>query len=237
MPLNKLLIFLILLLVSGSSILAFRYAFLFLKSLLASRLTLFRLSTLLWLGSCIHCILACFLWSKKSIRSSSNHGLCCFSSRKPRISIAEVLMFSLMFSQALFMSSSSLKFSKAANLFAIPIWYRVLSYSSFNFLRLNLSPSNLCAACLLPANLSLISATTRYWSVSQSAPLKLHTSNMLKCHLLSINMWSVWLWVFPSGEFQLHLWMFQSGNIVLLTTKFWCGKVYCSNTIIITILM
>ena len=27
--------------------------------------TFFRLSTLLWLGSCIHCILACFLWSKK----------------------------------------------------------------------------------------------------------------------------------------------------------------------------
>ena len=32
-----------------------RYAFfLFLKCLLTSRLTLFRLSTLLWLGSCIH---------------------------------------------------------------------------------------------------------------------------------------------------------------------------------------
>ena len=68
MPLYKTLIFFILLLVSSSSILAFRYAFfLFLKWLLASRLTLFRLSTLLWFGSCTHCILACFLWSKKNV--------------------------------------------------------------------------------------------------------------------------------------------------------------------------
>ena len=79
MPLYKFLTLLILLLVSNSSILTFRYAFfLFLKCLLASRLILFKLSTLLRLGSCIHCILACFLWSKKSTHSLSNHGLCCF---------------------------------------------------------------------------------------------------------------------------------------------------------------
>jgi len=49
MPLYKSLILLILLLLSSSSILAFKYAFfLFLKCLLASRLTLFRLSTLPW---------------------------------------------------------------------------------------------------------------------------------------------------------------------------------------------
>jgi len=112
----------ILLLVSSSSILAFRYAFfLFLKCLLASRLTLFRLSTLLQLGSCIHCILACFLRSKKSKHSLSNHGLCCFNSCSPRLYLAEVLIFSLMFSQALFTSSSKSKFSKAANLFLISI--------------------------------------------------------------------------------------------------------------------
>jgi len=34
---------------------------------------------LLWLGSCIHCIFACFLWSKIPKHSSSNHGLCCYS--------------------------------------------------------------------------------------------------------------------------------------------------------------
>ena len=103
---------------------SFRYAFfLFLKCLLASCLILFRFSTLLQLESCIHCILASFLWSKKSTHSLSNHGLCCFNSRKPRLSLAEVLMFSLMFSQALFTSSSAFKFSKAANLFVISIWY------------------------------------------------------------------------------------------------------------------
>ena len=43
-------------------ILALRYAFfLFLKCPLTSHVSLFRLSALLWLGSCIHCILACFL--------------------------------------------------------------------------------------------------------------------------------------------------------------------------------
>ena len=61
-PLYKSLKFWILLLVSNSSILALRYAcYLSLKCLLTSRLTLFRISTLLWLGSCIHCILARFL--------------------------------------------------------------------------------------------------------------------------------------------------------------------------------
>src|SRR5215468_6775226 len=120
MPLYKSLILLILLLVSSSSILAFRYAFfLFLKYLLASRLTLFRLYTLLWLGSCIHCILTCFLSSKIPKHSSSNHGLCGFISCRPRLSLAEVLIVSLTLSLALFMFSSSLTFSKAANLFVI----------------------------------------------------------------------------------------------------------------------
>jgi len=45
--------------------------------------------------------------------------------------------------------------------------------------------------------------------VSQSAPLKLRTSSTLDCHLLSINMWSIWLWVCPSGEVQVYLWMFR----------------------------
>ena len=54
-----------------------------LKCLLTSCLTLFRLSTLLGLGSCIHCILAHFLWSKKPKHSSSNQGLFCFNSCRP----------------------------------------------------------------------------------------------------------------------------------------------------------
>ena len=87
MPLYKSLIFLI---------------FLFLKCLLASRLTLFRLYTFLWLGSCTHCNFSCFLSSKKCRHSSSNQGLCCFNSCRPRLCLAEVLMFSLIFSHAPF---------------------------------------------------------------------------------------------------------------------------------------
>src|SRR5215475_10159667 len=101
--------------------------FLFLKYLLASSLTLFRLSTLLWLGSYIHCILACFLLSKIPKHSSSNHGFCCFISCRPRLSLAEVLIVSLTLSQALFIASSSLTFAKAADLFVVSIGYCFLA--------------------------------------------------------------------------------------------------------------
>ena len=132
------------------------------------------------------------------------------------------------------MSSSSLALSEAANLFLISIWYCFLTSRSFSFLRLNLSTSNFCAACIFTANLSLTFATNRQGSVSQSDPLTNHISSIFKCHLLSINIWSIWLWVFPSGEVQVYLWMFWWEKIMLLTTRtFWCGKVYYSNTIII----
>jgi hypothetical protein len=92
-PLYKPLIFLILLLVSSSSILALRYSFvLFLKCLLAIHLALFRVSTLLWFGSCNHCILACFLWSENHKHSSSKHVLRFFNSYRPKLSSAEVLI-------------------------------------------------------------------------------------------------------------------------------------------------
>jgi len=70
-----------------------------------------RLSMLLWFGSCNHCILACFLWSTKYKYFSSNFGLCCLNSYRPGVSLAEVLLFSLMFSQTLFISLLLLKFS------------------------------------------------------------------------------------------------------------------------------
>ena len=159
MPLYKSLTMLTLLLLSSSSSLAFRYAFfLFIKSLLALRLTLFILSTLFWLWSCVKSILACFLLSIEAKHSSSNHDLCCFNSCRPTICLADVLMFSFMFSQALFMSLSSLKTSKVAN-FVISIRYCFLTSSSFSFVRLTLSPSNLRAACLLTAYLSLAFTT------------------------------------------------------------------------------
>ena len=127
MPLYKVHIF-YLMVISSSSILPCRYAFfLLLKCLWALGLTVFRLSTLLWLGSCTHCILVCFLWSKKCEHSSSNQGLCCFNSCRLRLSLAEVLIISLMFFQAPFMSLLSLNFPKTANLFVISIWYCFLT--------------------------------------------------------------------------------------------------------------
>jgi len=114
----------------------------FLQCLLTSLLTLFELPTLLWLGSCNHYILACFLWPKNRKHPSSNHGFCCFGSYRYRFSLADVLIFYLMFSQALFMFSLSFKFSKAVNLFEILICYSLLTSSSLSFLRLNLSTSN-----------------------------------------------------------------------------------------------
>jgi hypothetical protein len=44
--------------------------------------------------------------------------------------------------------------------------------------------------------------------------------SILECFLLSIKMWSVWFWVFPSGKVQVYLWMFGCGNILSLTTRF-----------------
>jgi len=63
------------------------FLILFLKCPLASRLTVFKLSTLFYSSSHTHCILDCFLWSKSREYSSSNHGLCCFNSQKPRLSL------------------------------------------------------------------------------------------------------------------------------------------------------
>ena len=103
-----------------------------------------RLSTLLWFGSCNHSILACFLWSKNRKHSSSNHGLCCFNSQRPRLPLPEVLISSWMFYQALNMSSLLFKFSRTAVLFEILTWYGFLTSSSLIFLRLNVSTSNRC---------------------------------------------------------------------------------------------
>ena len=98
----------------------------------------------------------CFLWSENRQHSSTNHGLCCFTSYRPTLCLAEVLIFSLMSSQDLFMSSLLLKFSTAANLTENSIWYCSLTSNSLSFLRLNISTSNFCASCLLTANLSLL---------------------------------------------------------------------------------
>ena len=61
---------------------------------------------------------------------------------RPRLFLAKVLIFSIMFTQALFMFSLSFKFPKAANLFEIFIWYYFINSSSLRCLTLNLSTPN-----------------------------------------------------------------------------------------------
>jgi len=133
---------------------------LFLKCLVASSLTLFGLSTLLFFGSCNHCNLAWFLFFLIIQRHSlSNHGLCWFNCYK--LPLAEDLIVSLMFSKTLFMALLSFNCSKAADYFEISICYRFLTSSSLSYLTLKLSKSHFWAAYLLTANLAVSFATTR----------------------------------------------------------------------------
>jgi len=67
--------------------------------------------------------LAWFLWSKNFSAFSSIHVLYCFRSNWSRLSLAEICIWSVTFSQTLFMCPLSYTFSKAANLFEILIWY------------------------------------------------------------------------------------------------------------------
>jgi hypothetical protein len=141
--------FLFLLFVASSLILSFRYfLFLFLKCLLASRHSLFRLSPFISLGSWNHCNLACFLWSNNFEHPSFNHDLYFFNSKQPRLSLVQIFIFSLIVSQALIISTSAFKFSKTANLLETSTHNCSLPSTSFNFLRLNLSTWNLCDLCL-----------------------------------------------------------------------------------------
>ena len=78
---------------------------------LKSYLHFFQLCTLLCDGSCNHSNTACFISSKIREHSSTNHVLYCFNSYRPRHSLPEVFVLSLMFSQALFMFCLLFKFS------------------------------------------------------------------------------------------------------------------------------
>jgi hypothetical protein len=74
--LHRSMMLLFLLFISISLILYLRYfLILFLKCLLASRLTLFRLSPFISLGSCNYCNSTCFLWSNNFEHPSSKHGV------------------------------------------------------------------------------------------------------------------------------------------------------------------
>jgi len=132
-----------------------------LTCLLASRLTLFRLSTWVRFGSCNLYILVCFLWSKKRKHFQSSHDLCCFNSYRSRLCLDGILNFLLCSSKPYVCRWYHLKLSEAANVFQILIRYCFLTPSSFSFLNLNLSTLNFYPVCLLTANISLTFATTR----------------------------------------------------------------------------
>ena len=170
MTIYKSLIFLILLPVSSSSILAFRYFFfLFLKYLLASRLTLFRSPTLLWFGSYNQCILAWLLRSKNREHASSNHGLCCFSSYRPRLSLAEGFgaLCNVFYVLAIIEVLQGCKPVSHLNLIFCPK-LKLTKLAEFKF------TSHFSAACLLRFNFSLTNATTTWWPVSVSSREKLY---------------------------------------------------------------
>lgn len=153
---EKSLTFMFLLFLSGSLILAFRYSLFFPTCLPASRLTVFRLFTLLLFGSCNHCTFN--LLSRKPENCehySSNHSLCCLHLCRPRLSLDETCISSSLFSQNLIISSPSCKLSKRAYFFEIWVWYYSKTSVSLSFMRLNLSRSNISAACLFSYSLSL----------------------------------------------------------------------------------
>jgi hypothetical protein len=85
---------------------------------MASRLTLFRLSPFISLGSCNHCNLAHFLRSNNFGHPSQNYyGLCFFNSKSHRLSLAEIFIFSLILSPGTINFHLFFQISKAANLF------------------------------------------------------------------------------------------------------------------------
>jgi hypothetical protein len=157
----------------------------------------FRLPPFIWWGFYNHCNLARFLWSNNSEHSSSNYSLWlwCFKSNNLRLPVAEILIFSPITCQVLLMSTMPSKFSEAANPFPHQFFHHI----------------KLLSCSLTPWHSLSKFATTRQWSVSQSASLKDRTSNIFECRLLSIKTWSIWLCIFPS-EVQENLQMLLCGG-------------------------
>ena len=48
---------------------------------------------------------------------------------------------------------------------------------------------------------------------------KVNDCCLLECHL-SVNLWTIWFWVFQWGRVHLYLWMFRCGKFVLLRTRY-----------------
>jgi len=196
---------------------------------------MFILATLFGFGSCNHCIPACFLWSKKCKHPSSNHALCCFCSDRLRLSLLEVLIFSLMFSQAIFMSSLSFKFYKDANLFEISIWYFFLTF-------LNLLPEIksfriklLCCLFTYFQSFPNLCNHQTVISITVNSPGRSYIEYIQMAS--SVYQYVISLVVSLPIRRGPGLFMKVSVRKHLNDQIFWGGKVYYSNTISITILM
>lgn len=78
---------------------------------------------------CNHCSLVCFHWSKNHKHPSSNYGTCCFCLCRPRLFLVEFFILSLMFYQALVMSSTSFSSTKLQ-----PIWdFNLIIFPNLHF--------------------------------------------------------------------------------------------------------
>jgi hypothetical protein len=150
--------------------------------------------------------------------------------------------FFLMFSQALIISLLSFKFSRASDLFVMSIWYCFLTSRSLYYPRLNLSPSNFCASCLLTVNSSptfppqLLQPldSDKYHSRCPWKIVRRVYSNSISC--LSICDQSCCESSHQersSCTYDVLVWE----HCALNTLVFWCAKVYYSNIIFITVLM
>jgi len=86
----------------------------------------------------------------------------------------------------------------------------------------------------LTVSLSLAFTTTTSWPVWKWAPLKDRISNIFECRLLSIKTWSIWCVISHQGNrsvfMNAEMWEHFARNNLLFS----CGKIYYSNSIIIT---
>lgn len=153
--------FLFLLSFAYSLILSLRYSLiLFLKCLLASSFTLFRLTPFISPGSCNNCSLACFLRSNNFEHPSSNHGFDSWIRNNLNCLWLKFLYFLCKLPRLYYYPYQRLSFSKLRTYLTFQSDTAFLPSTSFNFSRLNLSIWNLYVVCLLSASLSLTFATT-----------------------------------------------------------------------------
>jgi hypothetical protein len=154
-----------------------------------------------------------------------------------------VLLLLLLLFFICFHSSSTLIFSSTASSF--PSFSNSSFICCWNFVAVLGSCSSstwnffifLFSSCLLYAILHLyLPLTKKKWSESLFAPLHYFTSSMLLAFLLSVNTWSIWLLVFPSGDLHVCLWTSLCGKQVEDTTMFFAAAKFTNLCPLLTII-